>query len=105
VTIDDYLSANPHRETGEVLRALLDASLRHATGRVYHGHPIWLVDNTMVAGFKTYPKHVTFMLWQGQDITDPTGRLQPGARRMASVKLASVADVDEVAFAAWLTQV
>jgi hypothetical protein len=42
------------------------------------------------------------MLWHGQDVVDPTNRLRPGARRMASVKIAFVDEVDEGAFAAWL---
>jgi hypothetical protein len=104
MSIDDYIAGHDFQPVQKALRDLLDTRLTQAEGRVYHGHPIWLVDKTMLAGFKVYSSYVTFMLWQGQDIDDPTGRLRPGARRMAAVKLTSVSDVDEAAFAAWLTQ-
>jgi hypothetical protein len=104
MSIDDYIAAHDFQPVQTALRDLLDAHLPQAEGRVYHGHPIWLVDKTMLAGFKVYSSYVTFMIWQGQDVDDPTGRLVPGARRMASVKLASPSDVDADAFAGWLKQ-
>jgi hypothetical protein len=104
MSIDDYIAGHACQPVQRALRELLDANLPQATGRVYHGHPIWLVDKTMVAGFKAYTSYVTFMLWDGQDVDDPTGRLQPGARRMASVKLRDESDVDTAAFTSWLKQ-
>lgn len=104
MSIDDYISGHACQPVQRALRELLDANVPQATGRVYHGHPIWLVDKTMVAGFKAYTSSVTFMLWQGQDVDDPTGRLQLGARGMASVKLSDETDVDVIAFASWLKQ-
>ncbi|MCG5435089.1 DUF1801 domain-containing protein [Micromonospora foliorum] len=35
-------------------------------------------------------------------LTDPSGRLIPGARAMAAVKLRDLADVDPALFSGWL---
>jgi hypothetical protein len=51
---------------------------------------------------KAYKNYVTFGFWHGQDLGDTSGRLAPGARRMASVKLATPADIDTDLFATWL---
>src|SRR5882757_11438767 len=105
-TVAEYVDTVPEslRAVAAQLTAIIDAGLPHATSRVYHGHPVWL-DATPVAGYKAYSKHVTFMLWAGQDIDDPTGRLQAtGSQLMASVRLTSVDDVDKDTFAAWLAQ-
>ncbi|MEU4640244.1 hypothetical protein [Micromonospora sp. NPDC023814] len=39
-----------------------------------------------------------------REITDPSGRLVPGARQMAAVKLRALADVDPALFTDWLRQ-
>jgi hypothetical protein len=57
-----------------------------------------------ICHFKACSGHVTFGFWQGQQITDPSGRLEPGAREMAAVKLRGPADVDAELFADWLRQ-
>lgn len=105
-TVDDYVTSQPDnlRPVAERLRAVLDTGLTSAEGRMWHGHPVWLIGNTPVAGFKAYTSYVTFMLWNGQRVDDPTGRLRPGSRNLATVKVADPSEVDETAFAAWLKQ-
>ncbi|MFD7706147.1 DUF1801 domain-containing protein [Streptomyces sp. NPDC059785] len=94
------------RKTGEELRSVIDAALPEGAGALWHGHPTWGLGDrpgrTPVCLLKAYSTYVTFGLWRGQDIADPSGRLVAGARRMASVKLRTVADVDPVLFADWL---
>jgi hypothetical protein len=99
----DNLSADL-RPIGDRLRVVLDASLSRATGQLWHGHPVWLIGKTPVAGFKAYSSYVTFMIWRGQRVDDPSGRLEAGPREMSSVKVRSVDEVDEALFAGWLKQ-
>ncbi|MFC3501233.1 DUF1801 domain-containing protein [Micromonospora sp. NPDC049366] len=109
-TIDDYLAQldPPLREIGEKLRPVIDAALPDATAAMWHGHPVWGLGDKPgqrpVCLLKAYGRHVTFGLWRGQELDDPTGRLTPGARQMASVKLRTVADVDPALFTGWLGQ-
>ncbi len=99
----DGLSADL-RPIGDRLRALLDAGLSRATGQLWHGHPVWLIGKTPVAGFKAYSSYVTFMIWRGQQVDDPSGRLEAASRTMSAVKLRSVDEIDEALFAGWLKQ-
>ncbi|GAA3780633.1 DUF1801 domain-containing protein [Streptomyces phyllanthi] len=91
---------------GEKTRRVIDSTLPEATGAVWHGHPTWSLGEkpgqTPVCLLKAYKSYVTFGLWRGQDVTDSSGRLVPGARRMASVKLRTVDDVDPALFTDWL---
>ncbi|WP_128377480.1 DUF1801 domain-containing protein [Streptomyces cavernae] len=99
--LDDHL-----REIGQKLRPLIDATLPNGAGKLWHGHPTWSLGDkpgrTPVCLLKAYNSYVTFGLWRGQEIVDASGRLVPGARRMASVKLMSTDDVDPVLFTNWL---
>ncbi len=47
---------------------------------------------------------MTFGFWRGQELTDPSGRLEPGAQRMAGLKLRTPSDIDPALFADWLSQ-
>ncbi|MFF3848568.1 DUF1801 domain-containing protein [Streptomyces sp. NPDC002328] len=99
--LDDEL-----REIGEKVRPHIDAALPDGAGALWHGHPTWSLGDrpgrTPVCLLKAYTSYVTFGLWRGQEITDPSGRLVPGARQMASVKLRTVDDVDPALFTQWL---
>ncbi|MGY0003925.1 DUF1801 domain-containing protein [Micromonospora sp. I033] len=94
------------RETGENLRSVIEAALPEATGAMWHGHPVWGLGDrpgkAPVCLVKAYPAHVTFGLWRGQDVADGSGRLVPGARRMSSVKLRTVDEIDPELFTGWL---
>ncbi|MEV0154350.1 DUF1801 domain-containing protein [Micromonospora sp. NPDC050686] len=109
-TVSDHLTTldPPLRHLAEELRTVIEAALPEAAGAVWHGHPVWGLGDKPgrqpVCLVKGYSSYVTFGLWRGQDIEDRSGRLVPGARRMASVRLRGVADVDPDLFTGWLRQ-
>ncbi|WP_242676375.1 DUF1801 domain-containing protein [Streptosporangium minutum] len=87
-TVRDYLASLPESQreiTGELL-PLIEAALPGA-GAVWQGHPVWSLGpapgRTPVCYVKAYSAYVTFGFWRGQEIADPSGRLEPGARQMA----------------------
>lgn len=106
-TIHEYAATLPahQRAITDVLLPIIEAELP-GTGAVWHGHPVWSLGRGpgqhTVCLVKAYPRYVTFGLFRGQDLHDPTGRLKAGARRMASVKLTSPDEVDAEAFTAWI---
>ncbi|MCO1598400.1 DUF1801 domain-containing protein [Micromonospora sp. RHAY321] len=108
MSIDDYLAGlpGPLRDIGEKLTPIITAALPGATGAMWHGHPVWSLGDrpgrNPVCLLKAYRSDVTFGLWRGQEITDPSGRLVPGARAMAVVKLRGLADIDPGLFTGWL---
>ncbi|QVQ50205.1 DUF1801 domain-containing protein [Spiractinospora alimapuensis] len=109
LTVADYVASRPEeqREIATLLLPVIEEVLPGA-GAVWHGHPVWSLGarpgQSPVCHIKGFTKYVTFGLWRGQDITDPSGRLEPGARRMAAVKLHTSSDVDVELFAGWLRQ-
>ena len=108
--VTDHLTGldAPVAEVAAKLRAVIDAALPEATGARWHGHPTWSLGDqpgkAPVCLLKAYASYVTFGLWRGQEIADPSGRLTPGARQMASVKLRTVDEIDPTLFAGWLRQ-
>ncbi|MBF9127556.1 DUF1801 domain-containing protein [Plantactinospora sp. S1510] len=109
-SVTDHLAGldHPLREIGEKLRSVVDESLPEATAAMWHGHPTWSLGEkpgrNPVCLVKAYSSYVTFGLWRGQEIVDPSGRLAAGARQMASVRLNAVDEIDPTLFADWLRQ-
>lgn len=105
IPVSTYVAglAEPLREVGGRLVEILDSGLVGREGVMWHGHPVWMDGKTPVAGFKAYSSYVTLMLWQGQRIEDPTGRLAAaGSAQMASTKIATVADLEADTVLSWL---
>ncbi|MCM0677679.1 DUF1801 domain-containing protein [Micromonospora phytophila] len=84
---------------------LIETALPGA-GAVWHGHPVWSLGpapgTSPVCYIKSYSAYLTFGFWRGQEVIDPSGRLEAGARAMASVKLRTLADIDTELFTTWL---
>ncbi|MEV4613403.1 DUF1801 domain-containing protein [Kitasatospora sp. NPDC049258] len=106
-TAHEYVDALPEaqREITDRLLPLVEAALP-GTGALWHGHPVWSLGaapgKAPVCYLKAYAGHLAFGFWRGQEIPDPSGRLAPGARAMAAVKLRSTAEVDPELFTTWL---
>lgn len=104
-TIDGYIAGLNEQlaAVAVTLRDHINSSLTSTGGRMWHGHPVWMIGSKPVAGFKAYPNYVTFMLWRGQDIDDDTRSLQPtGKGSMATIKVAHAAEVHGPALRHWL---
>jgi len=108
-TVEEYLASLPdaQRQLTDKLLPLIEAAVP-GTGAVWHGHPVWSLGPTPgkspVCYVKAYTGHVSFGFWRGQEIPDPSGRLEPGARGMATVKLRGLEDMDAALFTTWLDQ-
>lgn len=108
-TVEDYLASLPEsqRQITDKLLPLIETALPGA-GALWHGHPVWSLGpapgKSPVCYLKAYSAYVTFGFWKGQALSDPSGRLQPGAREMAAVKLRSLDDIDTDLFTGWLHQ-
>ncbi len=82
---------------------IIDGELPEATTKVYHGVPVWCVGDEPTIGVKPAKAHVSVLFFRGQRIADETGTLvASGSFEMASVKLASAADLDEDALRGWV---
>ncbi|MEV7175736.1 DUF1801 domain-containing protein [Kitasatospora sp. NPDC093679] len=108
-TVAQYLDSLPtaQHEIADRLLPLVEAALP-GRGAVWHGHPVWSLGaapgKNPVCFLKSYAGHLTFGFWRGRELADPSGRLAPGSRTMASVKLRSAAEVDTELFADWLAR-
>jgi hypothetical protein len=105
-TVDEYIAALPE-PLGEVAnraRRVLDANLKGAESAIRWAHPTWSLGKAPVCYLKAASRHITFGLWHGASIDDPSGRLESSGEVMVHVKLRDEADIDPKLFASWLEQ-
>src|SRR6516165_6314371 len=86
-----YSQAQP-AEFGTIcdrLRELIDAALKSATSKVWHGSPVWFIDENPVVGYNATAKTVNLLFWNGQAFGEPA--LKPVGKYRAAQAVFSVA--------------
>jgi hypothetical protein len=102
--ISDYSEAKPGelRAMCDLLRGLIDAALpKKATSKVWHGHPVWSIDENPVVGYSATKKSVKLLFWNGQAFDDPA--LKPvGKYRAAEAEFREASEIDPKVVGRWL---
>jgi len=98
-----YSQAQPvaFRTMCDRLRELIDAALPKATSKVWHGSPVWFIDDNPVVGYNATAKTVNLLFWNGQAFEEPG--LEPvGKYGAAQAKFGDAADIDPEVVRRWL---
>ena len=105
-TIDEYISGLPPRlaDVAAALRDLCDRHLRDASSAVMWGGPTWFVTGDPVCYVRATGGEILFGFWNGGSLHDASGRMRAHGSIMGHAVVASVEDVDEELFAAWLDE-
>lgn len=107
-TVQEYVAALPEalREVGEKMVPIIEGVLPGRSA-IWHAHPVWSLGDAPgkdpVCLLKGYSSYVTFGVWLGREIDDPSGRMDTSGG-LAHVKLRGVDDIDAELFTDWLTQ-
>ena len=89
------------RETCETLRALITSALPKATSKVWHGAPVWFIDENPVVGYSVKTKGVSLLFWNGQAFKEP-GLKPMGKYGAAEAVFRDVDELDAPAIRRWL---
>jgi hypothetical protein len=98
-----YSQAQPlaFRTICDLLRELIEAALPNATSKVWHGSPVWFIDDNPVVGYNATAKGVHLLCWNGQAFAEPD--LKPvGKYRAAQAVFGDAAEIDPKVIRRWL---
>ena len=83
------------------LRGLIDAALPKATSKVWHGSPVWFIDDNPVVGYSANRKAVNLLFWNGQALGEES--FEPvGKYGAAQAVFADAAGIHPKAVRRWL---
>lgn len=84
-TIVDYNSQHAeYEELCTTLCTLIDMQLAHATSKVWHGHPVWFLNDNPIVGYAIRKQGVQLLFWSGQSFDEP--ELEPEGTFKAAQK-------------------
>jgi hypothetical protein len=97
--VDDYIAqlSGWQAEAATQLRAIVREAAPDADEAIKWSQPVYS-SNGPVCYFKAFTKHLNFGFWRGVQLTDPSGLLQSGGKKMAHVKIASLDDIQPEVF-------
>jgi hypothetical protein len=101
--ITAYSQAQPFtfRTICDLLRKLIDAALPEATSKIWHGSPVWFLDDNPVVGYNATAKTVNLLFWNGQAFDEP-GLKTLGKYWAAQAMFGDAAEIDPKVIRRWL---
>jgi hypothetical protein len=85
----------------DLLRELIDTALPKATSKIWHGSPVWFIDDNPVVGYKATAKSVKLLFWNGQAF-DEAGLKPVGKYRAVEAIFHDAAEIDPKVIRRWL---
>lgn len=86
-----------------LLRKEIEKALPKATSKLWHGSPVWFIDDNPVTGYCVRKVGVTVLFWSGQSFKHP-GLGKEGSFKAAEIKYLSVDDVKLSDLRKWLKE-
>jgi hypothetical protein len=98
-----YSQAQPlaFRTICDLLRELIDTALPKATSKIWHGSPVWFIDDNPVVGYNASARAVNLLFWNGQAF-DEAGLKPVGKHGAAQAVFADAAEIDAKMIQRWL---
>ena len=91
------------RAVCDLLAREIDRHLPEADNRIWHGHPVWFLDDNPIVGYKKLKHCVRLLFWSGQSFDEP-GLKPEGTFKAAEARYAFADEVDVEALARWLAR-
>ena len=98
-----YSQAQPlaFRTICDLLRELIVSALPKATSKVWHGSPVWFIDDNPVVGYSATAKSVNLLFWNGQAF-DEAGLKRVGKYQAAQAVFSDSGEIDPKVIRRWL---
>lgn len=101
--IQSFNDALPLERQGivEVLAQIIDSELTEATSKLWHGAPVWFLNDNPVVGYSSLKADVRLLFWSGRSF-DEDGLLPEGTFKAAEARYTDVSQINEADVRRWL---
>ena len=90
-----------HKQVCDVLAREIDAALGDADNKIWHGHPVWFLNDNPIVGYSKLKNCVRLLFWSGQSFEEETLQKE-GKFKAAEARYTLVEQVDCKALSRWL---
>ena len=86
----------------EQLMETIGKNLKGAESKIWHGHPVWFIENNPIVGYSKLKGGLRLMFWSGADFAEAKLMVGSGKFKDASITYTSVDEVEEKELKRWL---
>lgn len=81
----------------------INRGLPQAESKMWHGHPVWFLDDNPIVGYRKLKDCIRLMFWSGQSFT-AKGLTATGSFKASEVRYSDARDIDSAALKKWLSE-
>jgi hypothetical protein len=86
----------------DFLYQTIQNELSIADGKIWHGHPVWFIENNPIVGYSKQKRGIRLMFWSGADFNDEALNVLGGKFKDASIFYNSISEIIPESFSDWL---
>ncbi len=103
-SIDEFNNSQSEAERPicERLMEIIDNHLPEAESKIWHGHPVWFLDDNPTVGYSKLKDCIRLMFWSGADFDEPDLKPGTGKYKDASARYTGLEQVNEKDIKRWL---
>lgn len=104
ISIKEYheIQTEADRAICEQLFSIVDKELKGAVSKVWHGHPVWFIEDNPIVGYSKQKKGIKLMFWSGADFEEDKLNIRGEKFKDASIIYNDVTEIDLDDLKRWL---
>ena len=91
------------RNICEALRKEIETILPDATSKVWHGHPVWFLDENPIVWYSKLKDSLQLLFWSGQSF-DEVWLTNNGSFKAAEKRYTTLEQIETIELSRWLTK-
>jgi hypothetical protein len=102
-TINEYndIQSDDNKKICDILQSEINKELKEAESKIWHGGPVWFLDDNPVVGYWVRKHGVQLLFWSGQTF-DESGLESEGTFKAAQKVFFTIAEIDLDELNKWL---
>ncbi len=80
----------------------INKGLLHAESKIWHGHPVWFIDDNPTVGYSKLKDCIRLMFWSGADFQEADLKPGTGKFKDASIRYTEVGQINVADLKRWL---
>ncbi len=89
-------------EICNLLAIIINAELTEATSKIWHGHPVWFLNENPIVGYSKQKKGIRLMFWSGASFEEVNLNVVGKKFKDASIFYNYSSEVDAIQLKVWL---
>jgi hypothetical protein len=85
------------------LKKGIDSGLPNGASRLYHGAPVWFIDENPIVGYSLKKGKIALLFWSGQSFKE-SGLSPVGKHKAAEISFGDSGEIDDDSLAKWLAE-